>query len=83
MSLAIRAKKIEAVLLEDGWHEVKRGTFWWDAFEVLAAELDDPDFCFQTDVAQGAESLGFGFTDDRGKRVFGPWSSILAFRCCK
>lgn len=81
MSLAIQRGAIEAVLIAGEWHPVKKGSFWWDAFEVIEGDPASDSFTPGVDIAQGAEALGFGFElpDDRGA-IFGPWSSIQAIR---
>lgn len=38
MSLAINPDKVTEVLLVDGWHKVKKGTFSVDAYEFIGPD---------------------------------------------
>lgn len=76
MSLNIDAQDVQEVLLHDGWHEVAKGSFGFDAYEVVEAEdehiaLWQPDDC----------ATGFSFlTRDTEVEIVGPMTSILALR---
>jgi hypothetical protein len=69
MSLAIREQEVVAVLLADGWHEVKPRSFFIDAYEYI-----------HDDGSLSAGGVGFGFHAEDLERgeLAGPLSSILA-----
>ena len=50
MSLAIREQEVVAVLLADGWHDVKPRSFFIDAYEYI-----------HDDGSLSAGGVGFGF----------------------
>jgi len=75
MSLAIQTNDVVGVLLADGWHEVKRGSFDLDAYEF---EKD------QVEVHGGGKSgvcaTGFTFRDLDDGCFMGPLTSVLSVR---
>ena len=75
MSLDIDVAKVRAVLLPNGWMDVKPGSFEIDTFrfhgERMAVESGGPD---------EAASTGFRFRDANGNLVCGPMTSIMALR---
>lgn len=90
MSLEINVKKVAAILLLDGWHDVKVGTFDLDAYEFFAG---DPDRAPIAHIGgdSGISATGFQcrINYDRnwelpgkpsGDVIAGPLSSILAIR---
>jgi hypothetical protein len=75
MSLRIDVDLVEAVLLEDGWHQVHDVSFDLDAYEFLSeGEL----------VGNGDGSIvpytGFAFLEEDGRQIAGPLSAIKAVR---
>ncbi|MDV6231942.1 hypothetical protein [Rhodococcus cercidiphylli] len=87
MSLFIDVDTITHVLLVDGWHEVKPGSFYTDSYEFVS-EVDDKGG-FHTEVGGGAvpgvPHTGFQFEDPfpaagAGNLVVGPLTAILAVR---
>ncbi|MEV0374832.1 hypothetical protein AB0I10_34485 [Streptomyces sp. NPDC050636] len=74
VSLAINPDAITAVLLPDGWHDVRSGTFVLDAYEYVEGD----------DVTHGGGQSGIcatGFEFATGREwIAGPLTSILAVR---
>jgi hypothetical protein len=76
MSLRIEIGGVKSVLLPDGWHGVRDGTFGLDSYE----------FVHGTDMIHGSgESglcpTGFCFEEEStGQWLYGPLSAILAVR---
>jgi hypothetical protein len=75
MSLLIDVRKITAVLLADGWHNVTPGTFNLDSFEFGVG-----DDCIHYGGNGGVCSTGFEFKDDNGDLIAGPLTAVLAVR---
>lgn len=83
MSLGIDIDRVAAVLLADGWHEVKNQSFAMDAYEFLW--YPDPDDRSRVDVVHGGGdngicATGFEFEADDELIYSGPLTSILAVR---
>jgi hypothetical protein len=77
VSLAINVKKVAAVLLVDGWHDVSRDSFTIDAYEYLWRRSTDPD----VDPVVSSGGDGFEFMDSKTRSVLmGPLTSIQAVR---
>ncbi|MFF1873040.1 hypothetical protein [Streptomyces sp. CB03911] len=72
MNLHVNANEVAAVLLADGWHEVRAGTFVTGPF-AFAGATDGSS-------ADVGGQPGFGLTTDEGAVVMGPLSSLLAVR---
>lgn len=80
MSLAIDVTRVVSVLLADGWHEVKKGTFVLDAYEYGVSTEEGFDLLHGGGRA-GVCSTGFQFVtsqDDRLVEMSGPLTAILA-----
>lgn len=88
MSLAIDPGSVVAILLADGWHPVKRGTFDLDAYEFIQpGSTGNDDFIMHGGGQSGVCAVGFTVTEveytdgaiqsDRGQ-LSGPLTSILA-----
>ena len=82
MSLAIDVDEVRAVLLADGWHDVKDESFEIDAYEFVRG--DEPRLLGgQSDgvCSAGARwrEAGYGGSNDR--EIFCPLTSILAVKC--
>lgn len=71
MSLWIKVEKIDGVLLADGWHDIKVGSFYCDAFELMEDSYSSQP---------KHESTGFGAISVDGVKFYAPLSSILAVR---
>lgn len=66
MSLTINTSKISGVLLPDGWHEVKPGTFAIDTFE-LGVEVHRADNAAEKEfIVEYNGGLGFRFVTNSG-----------------
>lgn len=81
MSLAIDVDKVIAVLLIDGWHEVKNKSFALDSYEYIwyPEGADESQLVHgggQSDVC----ATGFEFQDGVGTLMSGPLTAILAVR---
>ncbi|WP_371484077.1 hypothetical protein [Kitasatospora sp. NBC_00315] len=72
MSLHVNANEVAAVLLTDGWHEAKSGTFRVGPF-AFAGATDGSS-------ADIGRQPGFRLTTGEGSVVTGPLSSVLAVR---
>jgi hypothetical protein len=70
VSLAIPTRFVTAVLLADGWHEIKPGGFMCDAYEFMYGGCN----------SHGPGGLGFVFEGEDGRFIQGPISSILAVK---
>jgi len=81
MSLAIDINKISDVLLVDGWHDIKEGSFSIDSYEYLFFYKGDDATIVHEGGQSGVCESGFVFTD-RGTDncVAGPLTSILAIK---
>lgn len=75
MSLAIETDAVTDVLLADGWHKVRRKSFDLDSFEFLHA-----GDTIHGGGASGVCATGFSFEDDRGARICGPLTAVLAVK---
>lgn len=85
MSLLIDPRKVTEVLLADGWHRVKPGSFDVDAYEYGFHYESDGDIKYSMSLEGGQCSLvpstGFSFIDiraDDDRRTSGPLTSIIA-----
>jgi hypothetical protein len=77
VSLAIDVKKVAAVLLVDGWHDVTKDSFTIDAYEYLWRRSTDPDV--DPFVSSGGD--GFEFKDAKTRSfLMGPLTAIHAVR---
>jgi hypothetical protein len=77
MSLAIDTNAVTAVLLADGWHTVRPGTFDVDAYEYK----EDGLLVLTGGQNSGVASVGFTFhTEDGKERIAGPLTAILAVK---
>jgi hypothetical protein len=77
VSLAIDVKKVAAVLLVDGWHDVVNDSFTIDAYEYLWRRSTDPEV--DPYVSSGGD--GFLFKDKKsGGVLMGPLVAIHAVR---
>ncbi|MFJ6140551.1 hypothetical protein [Kitasatospora sp. NPDC092286] len=80
MNPHVPSGSVEAVLLADGWHDVKEGTFSTGAFTT--GPFDIP----QTGRRRGRSAMkrpapaGFTFVTPDGERISGPLTSVLAVR---
>ncbi|MFF3601505.1 hypothetical protein [Kitasatospora indigofera] len=72
MNLHVNANEVAAVLLADGWHEARAGTFVTGPF-AFAGATDGSS-------ADIGRQPGFRITTDEGAVVTGPLSSVLAVR---
>lgn len=70
MSLVIDTQKVVAVLLTDGWHTVKN-----NSFDVGMYEYVDKD-----GEVTPMGVLGYEFVEDRGAKLSGSVSAIIAVR---
>lgn len=75
MSLAIDIGRVTAVLLVDGWHEIRGGTFNLDAYEFQQEDASvhgagDSRVC----------ATGFSFKSGADEFMAGPLTAILAVR---
>jgi hypothetical protein len=81
MSLLINPAKVSRVLLADGWHDVKPGSFYLDSYEYGEMYENHGDVKFDMQFRGGVCSLvpstGFSFDTGMG-RVRGPITAILA-----
>ena len=68
--------KVSAVLLADGWHELKDNSFEIDAYEFL----DSNNLILGGGTAEGVTSTGAGWTEVNGQEVYCPLTSILAVK---
>lgn len=87
MSLAIDTEDIEAVLLIDGWHRVKPGTFDLDAYEFVEQRGSREPQLLHGGGKSGVCATGFDFIEieqvdghDIESSVCGPLTAILAVR---
>ncbi len=79
MSLAIELDYVKGVLLADGWHEVEEQSFYLDTFEfVWGVDAQGKPNVVHAAGAGGVSAGGFSFIDERGDRLFGPITSIIA-----
>ncbi len=82
MSLSIDVDEVTAVLLADGWHEVKKESFALDAYEFVRfgseerRQSGDP----MDVISDPDSSTGFAFIEGPDTRVCGPITAILAVR---
>ena len=81
MSLAIDIDKVTAVLLTDGWHEVKDASFSLDSYEYLWYQRrDDPMILLGGGDEPQIPARGFAFTTTDDDQLSGPLTSILAVK---
>jgi hypothetical protein len=83
MSLAIDIDKVTAVLLTDGWHQVKDASFAIDSFEYLWYQRGgdrDPMILLGGGDEPLIPARGFGFTTTDDDNLSGPLTSILAVK---
>lgn len=83
MSLAINPREVTAVLLTDGWHTVRTGTFTIDSYEYVrpSKNPDKDGLLLHGGGHSGVCAAGFEFTTtDSGEIVCGPLTSIHAVR---
>lgn len=82
MSLGIKIDLVRCVLLADGWHWVRPGSFDIDAYEFLDGEVTT----LEGGECQVVASMGFRFEEpdemekERFEVVIGPLTSILAVK---
>ena len=77
MSIAINVDDVVAVLLQDGWHDVRERSFDLDAYEyVLGEERGFVSF----EPESGVTYQGFTFINATGERIAGPMTAILAVK---
>lgn len=81
MSLEIDLSQVSEVLLNNGWHDVRKGSF-----EVDASEYVSPGCIAAGGLGgNGSKAGGPGFRFEEATRepstVAGPLTSILAVRC--
>jgi hypothetical protein len=91
MSLAIDTETVTGVLLADGWHNVRKGTFDLDSYEFLWSGQqgllvkDMPSGYAARIMHGGGQSgvcaTGFSFSATDEIHVAGPLTAILAVRC--
>lgn len=74
MSLRIDVDKVRAVLLADGWHDVRNDSFNLDAYDYIWS-----DHALHSG-GLGVCSIGFEFIDGDGYVLSGPLTSVLAVR---
>lgn len=74
MSLSIEVDDVRRVLLADGWHPVRGGSFSLDSYEFVYGE----QILLGGGRCEGVPSIGFEFVDPEGVRVSGPLTSIIA-----
>lgn len=79
MSLVIDTRRVIRVLLADGWHDIKQGSFDLDAYEFMDGydDYNQPVVIFKGDQSASIPSTGFTFIED-GVRIDGPLTSVLA-----
>ena len=75
MSLAIDIGRVTAVLLVDGWHEIRDGTFNLDTYE-----FQQGDASVHAEGDSGISGTGFSFKSGADEFMAGPLSAILAVR---
>ena len=82
MSLWIAHDEIREVLLADGWHSVKTGTFYLDSYEFTDNPSDyGGTSCTHGGGQSGVCATGFSFVTviaERDLQMFGPLTAILA-----
>ena len=76
MSLEINENLVNAVLLPDGWHEIKCGSFFIDAYEYRTSDGDLVTFSPQS----GVSYQGFCFIDNENAQHCGPLTAVHAIR---
>ena len=74
MSLHIDTKKVEAVLLADGWHQVQARTFRMDSYQYVEGEREVPS------GGSGVPFTGGTWMEPNGTVVACPVTAILAVR---
>ena len=80
MSLAISVESVAAVLLSDGWHEIKAGSFELDSYE-FGYPFNNAEMKFIHLGGQGGVcATGFQFDEADGIRFYGPLTAIQAVR---
>lgn len=80
MSLFIDVERINRILLPDGWHDIKLGSFLVDAYEFVETGSNPNSFTllFGGGTSSLIPSSGFSVIDQTGVRIVGPLTSILA-----
>lgn len=76
MSLNIDTDRIEAVLLADGWHQVKSRSFDLDVYEFQ----HENETILSGGQLIGAPSTGATWLDKEGGRIYCPLMAVLAVR---
>jgi hypothetical protein len=76
MSLLIEPENVEAILLDDGWHECTE--FAVDAYEIVECWLNGRQEKMQ--LLYGGKEAGFACRTDGGARLLGPMSAVKAIR---
>ena len=77
MSLGIQVDKVLAVLLADGWHDVRNNSFKIEAYEFQEGK----DVRFGGGAVSGVTGTGARWTENDGKQIYCPLTSILAVKC--
>ncbi len=76
MSLNINTNLVVAVLLADGWHDVKFNTFDLDAYEFKHEDVT----ILAGGQVKGVPSTGATWIDGDGGRMYCPLTALLAVR---
>lgn len=80
MSLYINAEQVTSVLLNDGWHEVKSGSFYLDSYE-FAEDHTAGGLLLHGGGNSGVCATGFSFdTAASNFRIAGPLTAIHAVK---
>jgi hypothetical protein len=77
MSLGIQVDKVLAVLLADGWHDVRDNSFKIDAYEFQEGK----DVRFGGGTVSAVTGTGARWKEADNKHVYCPFTSILAVKC--
>ena len=77
MSLGIQVDKVLAVLLADGWHDVRDNSFKLEAYEFQQGK----DVRFGGGAVSGVAGAGARWTEKDEKHIYCPLTSIVAVRC--
>jgi hypothetical protein len=76
MSLAIRPDNVLAVLLADGWHDVRGNSFEIDSYEFVR----DAEVHFGGSIVSGTGMVGAKWTGTDDRVIYCPLTSILAVK---
>jgi hypothetical protein len=74
---AIELENISAVLLADGWHDVRDSSFEIGDYNFI----HDKEVRFAGGSLPGISSKGARWTETADKHIYCPLNSILAVRC--